>query len=71
MTDAATLEGYNIRARAWFDSLRDRIVATFETLEDSGEPRVQGLGSMFATALQTQIKPGELGRTLAKNRHSA
>ena len=30
----ASLETYNIRARAWFDSLRDRIVTAFETMED-------------------------------------
>ena len=34
MTDPALLETYNTRARAWFDSLRDRIVAEFERLED-------------------------------------
>ncbi len=33
MTDTA-LDEKNIRARAWFDSLRDRIVAAFEQLED-------------------------------------
>lgn len=38
MTDAAdlaaTLADRNTRARAWFDALRDQIVATFEQLED-------------------------------------
>lgn len=34
MTDAATLENWNTRARAWFDDLRDQIVAAFEALED-------------------------------------
>ncbi len=33
MTDPALLESYNTRARAWFDDLRDRIVAEFEKLE--------------------------------------
>ena len=40
--------------------------ATFESLDDPGEPRFQGLGAMLATALQAQIKTGELGRALAK-----
>jgi coproporphyrinogen III oxidase len=47
MTDAATLETYNTRARAWFDSLRDRIVAEFERLEDEAPP---------------ELYPGEAGR---------
>jgi coproporphyrinogen III oxidase len=34
MTDDALLEGRNTRARAWFDTLRDRITAEFERLED-------------------------------------
>jgi len=32
MTDAAPLDDRNRRARAWFDSLRDQIVAAFEAL---------------------------------------
>ena len=34
MTDAALLEDRKTRAREWFESLRDRIHAAFETLED-------------------------------------
>ena len=34
MTDAATLDSRNQRARAWFDTLRDRIVAEFERMEE-------------------------------------
>jgi coproporphyrinogen III oxidase len=34
MTDAAPQDDRSARARAWFDSLRDRIVAAFEQLED-------------------------------------
>ena len=33
MIDPAVLESRNARARAWFDALRDRIVAAFEQLE--------------------------------------
>ena len=33
MIDPAVLETRNARARAWFDALRDRIVAAFEQLE--------------------------------------
>ena len=33
MIDPAVLESRNTRARAWFDELRDRIVAAFEQLE--------------------------------------
>ena len=34
MTQAPVLDEKSLRARAWFDSLRDRIVAAFERLED-------------------------------------
>ena len=34
MTDTALLEDHKARARAWFESLRDRILDAFETLED-------------------------------------
>jgi coproporphyrinogen III oxidase len=34
MTPAPVLDEKSLRARAWFDSLRDRIVAEFERLED-------------------------------------
>ncbi|MFZ5668672.1 MAG: oxygen-dependent coproporphyrinogen oxidase [Pseudomonadota bacterium] len=34
MTDAALLEDRKTRARTWFETLRDRIIAAFETLED-------------------------------------
>ncbi|MDP1632327.1 MAG: oxygen-dependent coproporphyrinogen oxidase [Caulobacter sp.] len=34
MTDSAVLEDRKTRARAWFESLRDRILDAFETLED-------------------------------------
>jgi coproporphyrinogen III oxidase len=34
MTDAITQDDRSARARAWFDSLRDRIVTVFEQLED-------------------------------------
>ncbi|MDP1736809.1 MAG: oxygen-dependent coproporphyrinogen oxidase [Caulobacter sp.] len=34
MTDAALLEDRKTRARAWFESLRDQIIAAFESLED-------------------------------------
>jgi len=34
MTQAPLLDEKSLRARAWFDSLRDRIVAAFERLED-------------------------------------
>ncbi|WP_333585374.1 oxygen-dependent coproporphyrinogen oxidase [Phenylobacterium sp.] len=34
MTDKATLDSWNTRARAWFDQLRDSIVGAFEALED-------------------------------------
>jgi coproporphyrinogen III oxidase len=50
MTDAAPQDDRSARARAWFDSLRDRIVAAFEQLEDEapadlypGEPGRFGL----------------------------
>jgi coproporphyrinogen III oxidase len=33
MIDPAVLDSRNARARAWFDALRDRIVAAFEQLE--------------------------------------
>ncbi|MCA6314581.1 MAG: coproporphyrinogen III oxidase, partial [Phenylobacterium sp.] len=33
MIDPVVLESRNTRARAWFDDLRDRIVAAFEQLE--------------------------------------
>ena len=35
MTDAALLETRKQTARAWFEGLRDRIIARFEALEDS------------------------------------
>ncbi|WP_374572900.1 oxygen-dependent coproporphyrinogen oxidase [Phenylobacterium sp.] len=47
MTDPALLESYNTRARAWFDALRDRIVAEFERLEDEAP---------------AELYPGEPGR---------
>lgn len=47
MTDPALLDSYNTRARAWFDSLRDRIVAEFERLEDEAP---------------AELYPGEPGR---------
>ena len=47
MTDAAQLDDRNTRARAWFDSLRDRIVAAFEQLEDEAP---------------AELYPGEPGR---------
>jgi len=34
MTDAAALEDRKTRAQAWFEALRDRLVATFEAMED-------------------------------------
>jgi len=34
MTDTARLEDRKTRARAWFESLRDQIIAAFESLED-------------------------------------
>ena len=34
MTDADVLEDRKTRAREWFESLRDRLVSAFETLED-------------------------------------
>jgi len=34
MTQAPLLDDKSLRARAWFDALRDRIVAAFEQLED-------------------------------------
>jgi coproporphyrinogen III oxidase len=34
MTQAQLLDEKSLRARAWFDSLRDRIVAEFERLEE-------------------------------------
>ena len=45
--------------------------ATFENLEDSGEPRFQGLDTMLATALQAVVKSGELGRSLSKKSFNA
>ena len=45
--------------------------ATFEGLEDSGEPRFHGLDTMLATALQAVVTKGELGRTLSKESVSA
>ena len=35
--------------------------ATFENLEDSGEPRFHGLDSMLAIALRAQSKTGRVG----------
>jgi len=35
MTTAETLEQHKIRARAWFEALRDDICAALETLEDT------------------------------------
>ena len=45
--------------------------ATFESLDDPGEPRYQSLDTMLATALQARVKTGELGRALAKKTVSA
>ena len=36
--DMSMLETRKERARAWFESLRDEIVAAFETLEDALPP---------------------------------
>jgi len=46
MTDAALLDKQT-RAKVWFDSLRDRLVAAFEALEDAAPP---------------ELYPGEAGR---------
>ena len=57
MTQAFTLDDRTQAARAWFDALRDRIVAEFERLEDeapadlyAGEPG------------RFELKPWEIGR---------
>ena len=47
MTDAPTLDDKSLRARAWFDSLRDRVTAEFERLEDEAP---------------AELYPGEPGR---------
>ncbi|WP_411286868.1 oxygen-dependent coproporphyrinogen oxidase [Phenylobacterium sp.] len=47
MTEAPTLDDKSLRARAWFDSLRDRITAEFERLEDEAP---------------AELYPGEPGR---------
>jgi coproporphyrinogen III oxidase len=47
MTDRALLQDRTDQARAWFDSLRDRIAAAFEQLEDEAP---------------TSLYPGEPGR---------
>ena len=46
------LESRKTRARAWFESLRDRIVESFETLEDEAPP---------------SLYPGEPGRFVLKS----
>jgi len=40
MTDAQLMDDRSTRARAWFDTLRDRIVAEFERLEDEAPPEL-------------------------------
>ena len=47
MNDTTVLDEKSLRARAWFDALRDRIVAAFETLEDEAP---------------AELYPGEPGR---------
>ena len=56
---------YDMAEAAWLLKATSA-TATFESLEDSGEPRFQRLGSMRATALQALVKAGELGRSLSK-----
>jgi coproporphyrinogen III oxidase len=42
MTDADLLEARKARARAWFESLRDRLVEAFEALEDQAPEALYG-----------------------------
>jgi len=51
MTDAALLEDRKIRARQWFEALRDRILTAFEALEDEAP---------------ADLYPGEPGRFVRK-----
>ena len=53
---------YDQAEAAWLMRLRPH-TASFESLEDSGEPRLHGLDTMLATALQALVKTGELGRS--------
>ena len=50
MTDAATLEDWNTRARAWFDALRDRIAPN----EDTDAALMARFGAMML-----EERPGE------------
>ncbi len=42
MTDSALLDARKAQARAWFESLRDRIMAAFEALEDAAPAALYG-----------------------------
>jgi len=42
MTDADLLEARKVRARTWFESLRDRLVEAFEALEDQAPEALYG-----------------------------
>ena len=57
---------YYDKAEAAWLMIATAPTTTFANLEDSGEPRFQGLGTMLATALQAVVKTGELGSSLNK-----
>ena len=42
MTESALLDARKAQARAWFESLRDRIMAAFEALEDAAPAALYG-----------------------------
>ena len=44
MTDAPTLDERKARTRVWFETLRDRLCAALEALEDSAPPELYGAG---------------------------
>src|SRR3984885_9292702 len=58
MTDAAIVLDHKQRARDWFESLRDRLCATFEAIETE-----------YTSGQHSEMPPGKFVRTPTK-RHS-